>query len=669
MTILKKTPVIIFLYTVFLAPLVWFPGLSDFSNLPQRIFLETLGILLCFSWLTTQATDNGLPFHRFPFFTWPLLGFLGWAMFTGVYALNPYETWEIGRQWLAALLFFLLASQLMISSARRRQVLIALFTAAFLVAMLGISQHLFGLSWIPQLAPPAANFANKNMAVHFIVLLFPVGTFLFLTAKKDTTAAWATSLMLSQIVVYLIYTQTRAGWLAVTCQCLLFVVLRKTTRLNLSLLWSRQKKWAMLTSLLVVLTMMNIGPAGFIPGYEAVGLRAASIASIQGNHVRFAIWTDTITLIQQHPLLGVGLGNLKVHFPSVQKESLFLYDQYLKDVHNDYLQIWAELGLVGLTLFIFFIGSLGVFLFRTHKECTGHLAKTLELQAMGLSLAGIGINALFCFPLERMIPVFTIMVLLGLLASLAREEKPGTPIHIPKRFPAYAAVVLLMFAPIMVVDNLKGIAADHFHLKTCVATVQENWPEVIASGSKSLRYQPDDVTPHAYIGPAHLAQGNYGEALPHLLTMLEKFPYHYITLLNTGTAYSGLHDYQKAQQYFAKAVQVVPIAGAAHGQLGKTYWQLKEYPKAFKEFNEAIRLEPEKKSAYLYNLGLVEREMGQVNEAIASFEQALAADRRFALPHKELAMIYLQLKPDQTRASHHARVFQELSQTPAGTGQ
>ncbi|MCG2823515.1 MAG: tetratricopeptide repeat protein, partial [Desulfobulbaceae bacterium] len=162
---------------------------------------------------------------------------------------------------------------------------------------------------------------------------------------------------------------------------------------------------------------------------------------------------------------------------------------------------------------------------------------------------------------------------------------------------------------------------------------------------------------------------NYGEALPHLLTMLEKFPYHYITLLNTGTAYSGLHDYQKAQQYFAKAVQVAPIAAAAHGQLGKTYWQLKEYPKAFKEFNEAIRLEPEKKSAYLYNLGLVEREMGQVNEAIASFEQALAADRRFALPHKELAMIYLQLKPDQTRASHHARVFQELSQTPAGTGQ
>jgi len=664
MPILRKISVILFLFIAFLAPLIWYPGLSDFSNLPQRVFLETGGLLLALTWLASQANNNALPIQGLPFFTWLLLAFLGWALFTAAFALNSYETWEIGRLWLVAILFFFLISQFAIASSQRRQVLAALFGAAFLVAVLGISQHLFDLSYIPQLAPPAATFANKNMAVHFIVLLFPVGAFFFLTTKKNTTA-WATSLMLSLIVVYLIYTQTRAGWLAVTCQGLLFTILRKTTRLNLAPLWSSQKKWAVLTGLLVILTMMNIGPAGFTPGYEAIGLRAASIASIQGNHIRFAIWTDTLSLIRQHPLIGVGLGNLKVHFPSVQKESLSIYTQYLKDAHNDYLQIWAELGLVGLTLFVCFIASLGIFLVRTHKDCKDDLPKTLELQAMGLSLVGIGINAMFCFPLERMIPLFTIMVLLGLMASLAREDRPGTPIHIPKRFPAYAAIVLLVFAPIMVVDNLKAIAADHFYLKTCMATVDGNWPEVIASGNKTLHYQPNDVTPHAYIGPAYLAQDNYSEALPHLLTMLEKFPYHYITLLNTGTAYYGLHDYQKAQEYFAKAVQIAPIAGAAHGQLGKAYWKLKDYPKALTEFNKAIRLEPEKKSTYLYNLGLVKRELGQMEEAIAAFEQAIAADNRFALPHKELAMIYLQLKPDQARAAYHARLMQELSQAPA----
>ena len=604
MTISKKTLLILFLITTFLAPLIWYRNLSDFANLPQHVFLETAGLLLVLSWLATQATSNTFPIHRLPFFTGLLLAFVSWALCTAVFALNPYETWKIGRLWLVAILFFFLTSQLAISSTQRRQVLTALFTAAFLVAILGISQHLFGLSYIPQLAPPAANFANKNMAVHFIVLLFPIGAFLFLTAKNNTTA-WAASLMLSLIVTYLIYTQTRAGWLAVTCQCLLFTLLCKTTRLNLAPLWSSQKKWALLTGLLVVLSMMNIGPAGFTPGYEAVGLRAASIASIQGNHIRFAIWSDTLDLIRQHPLLGVGLGNLKVYFPSVQKESFSLYTQYLKDAHNDYLQIWAELGLIGLTLFACLITSLGLFLFRTNKDCTGNLAKSLELQAIGLSLVGIGINALFCFPLERIIPLFTIMILLGLLSSLAQEGKDAESIHIPKRFAAYGAIVLLIFAPIIVVDNLKAIAADHFYLKTCVATEEKNWPEVIASGNQSLHYQPNDMMPHAYIGPAYLAQNNYSKALPNLLSMLEKFPYHYITLLNTGTAYYGLHDYEKAKEYFAKAVKIAPIAGAAHNQLGKTYWKLKEYPKALEEFNKAIRLEPTEKSAYLYNLGIV----------------------------------------------------------------
>jgi len=658
MPLVKKNLPLLLLITTFSAPLVFYPGLSDFANLPQRVFLETGGLLLALSWLVTQSTSNALPVHRLPFFTWPLLAFLVWALFTAVFALNPYETWKIGRLWLTAILFFFLIQQLAVSSAQRRQMLTALFGAAFLVAVLGISQHLFGLSFIPQLAPPAANFANKNMAVHFIVLLFPVGAFLFLTTKNNTTA-WAASLMLSLIVTYLIYTQTRAGWLAVTCQCLLFAVLRKATRLNLTPFWSIQKKWAVFAGLLVVLTMMNFGPAGFTPGYETVGRRVASNASVQ---IRFAIWADTLSLIRQHPLLGVGLGNLKVHFPSVEKESISLYTQYLKDAHNDYLQIWAELGLIGLTLFACLIGSLGLSLFKTHKECTGDLAKTLELQAIGLSLVGIGVNALFCFPLERIIPLFTIMIMLGLLASLAHEARPDKPIHIPRRFPAYAGIVLLVFAPILVANNLKAIAADHFYLKTCMATVDENWPEVIDSGNKSLHYQPNDMTPHAYIGSAYLAQNKYSEALPHLLTMLEKFPYHYITLLNTGTAYYVLHDYQKAQQYFAKAVQIAPISGKAHDLLGKTYWKLKYYPNALVEFNEAIRLEPEKKSIYFCNLGLVERELGHVEKAISAFEQSIAADNRFALPHKELAVIYLQLKPDQARAAYHARLMQELSQ-------
>jgi hypothetical protein len=59
MSILKKTFVLLFLCTAFLAPLIWYPGLSDFSNLPQRVFLETAGLFLALVWLAIH-TRNGV---------------------------------------------------------------------------------------------------------------------------------------------------------------------------------------------------------------------------------------------------------------------------------------------------------------------------------------------------------------------------------------------------------------------------------------------------------------------------------------------------------------------------------------------------------------------------------------------------------------------------------
>ena len=90
--------------------------------------------------------------------------------------------------------------------------------------------------------------------------------------------------------------------------------------------------------------------------------------------------------------------------------------------------------------------------------------------------------------------------------------------------------------------------------------------------------------------------------------------------------------------------------------------QLKEYPKAILEFNEAIRLDPRKKSIYLYNLG-------RVDAAITAFEEAIAADNTFAQPHAELAMIYSSSMLDHARAGYHGRIFQKLSQTSSDSGQ
>ena len=68
---------------------------------------------------------------------------------------------------------------------------------------------------------------------------------------------------------------------------------------------------------------------------------------------RLGVWKNTLHLITAYPLFGTGLGGYESAFEKFKTSGFELVQDY---AHNDYLQFFAELGLVG-----FLIG--GTFLF------------------------------------------------------------------------------------------------------------------------------------------------------------------------------------------------------------------------------------------------------------------------------------------------------------------
>ncbi len=64
-------------------------------------------------------------------------------------------------------------------------------------------------------------------------------------------------------------------------------------------------------------------------------------------------------MIKDRPLLGSGIGTFKYNSLRYQAEffsqgdnrSIYPYG-FAKHVHNEYLQLWAELGIIGLGIFI-----------------------------------------------------------------------------------------------------------------------------------------------------------------------------------------------------------------------------------------------------------------------------------------------------------------------------
>jgi O-antigen ligase len=152
-------------------------------------------------------------------------------------------------------------------------------------------------------------------------------------------------------------------------------------------------RWRMQAiSLAVVIAIGGFAYFGFVASPDAV-TRVTSFGQGTG---RADIWTVGWRMVQAHPVLGVGVGNYRVssvHYllqPGALKRDEFILDTP-KVAHNTYLQVLAELGVVGAVLFISIIlFSLGCIL--RAARVFGRLRDfTMELlsRALLVGLAGV----------------------------------------------------------------------------------------------------------------------------------------------------------------------------------------------------------------------------------------------------------------------------------------
>ena len=72
---------------------------------------------------------------------------------------------------------------------------------------------------------------------------------------------------------------------------------------------------------------------------------------------RIIAWKNAIELIKKYPLLGVGTGGYEPAFVDHVKDQKGQENFLHHDPHNQFLKIFAELGIVGLVIFLSFLGS------------------------------------------------------------------------------------------------------------------------------------------------------------------------------------------------------------------------------------------------------------------------------------------------------------------------
>ena len=144
---------------------------------------------------------------------------------------------------------------------------------------------------------------------------------------------------------------------------------------------------------------------------------------------RYAAFLITWAMIQERPLWGGGLGSFAPTFYETRVgteygRNIFMIPQSgaFQQAHNEYLQIWAELGLPGLLLLL---GLLAYSFFSATRASIREIdaQKSYWFAVLGISLLYFGLASLMIFPFHITVAA---ILLTFIVASIRNKELYGS---------------------------------------------------------------------------------------------------------------------------------------------------------------------------------------------------------------------------------------------------
>jgi len=143
---------------------------------------------------------------------------------------------------------------------------------------------------------------------------------------------------------------------------------------------------------------------------------------------RIAIWKFTTLMIRDNPLLGSGLGTFEYNtlkyqakfFEQGQNRTIYPYG-FAQKAHNEYLQLWAELGIIGLSVFIWLMISYFNYGLKKLKSIKDEYGQGIIIGLMGAVVAVL-VDGIFGFPFHLPATIVLFWLVLGLTVVISKEN-------------------------------------------------------------------------------------------------------------------------------------------------------------------------------------------------------------------------------------------------------
>ena len=340
-------------------------------------------------------------------------------------SLDPYATALILAD-VATLFIYFAATLVFTDTPHRLRLLVrTIIIFGFLLAIFGLTQSFTTTKvfWIRELSQSTAfgPFINRHHFAGYmeLTLALPLGMLFAGSLEKDKRFAYIFAVVLMGVA--LIMTNSRGGIISLVAEILFLLVMsgfRKRRTREVEDKTIRIKRAALRTALALGLIVALFGGVVLLGGESALSRFAGTVNSDDPTTGRAHFWNVTLDIIKAHPIVGTGLGA----FPTVYTR----YDSRngafrLEQVHNDYLQILSDGGVIGALLGLVFV----VLLFRygfTRRESKDEYRRGVALGALAGCFAVL-VHSFFDFTLHTTANALLFLILAALATMNGRVEQ------------------------------------------------------------------------------------------------------------------------------------------------------------------------------------------------------------------------------------------------------
>ena len=413
--------------------------LGNFVQLagPGMNGVDVLVALTVTGWLARGIADRRIIFRRPPL-AWSLLIFVWCAALSLTQATSWREGLPEWFKWAEFAALYLVATQVL-DRRSATWTLVALFAAGALQAVLGTYQ------FINQAGPEAFIIQERFMRAHgtfgqpnpyagYLGYLFPVAASLTLSAFDrwrrgrepiHLALAAACGAMTGALLMGIIMSWSRGAWLGVLAGSFVVIALR-----------SRRSATLAVSALIGLTLFVAAFGTGWMPGIIASrindlgsyigGPDPARTEITDANFAvleRLAHWRAGQRMFEDHPWLGVGIGNYGAAYGDYALPHWYLP---LGHAHNAFINFLAEIGVIGFAAFIVF--WLGVAWLAGRAATSGDAyAAALGIGILG-AWAYLSVHSLFdnLFVQHSQLQL---ALLLGILVALAGTAAGGASNH------------------------------------------------------------------------------------------------------------------------------------------------------------------------------------------------------------------------------------------------